>query len=450
MDAQKLKGFRDYLPEQARLRRQIINTLYNEATLAGFLPIDTPALEYSETLLGQGGEETDKEVYSFEDHGGRKVALRFDLTVPFARFVAENLNELPLPFKKVQAGEVWRGEKPQKGRYRQFCQADVDIVGADSIEADVEVIGLLAGTMARVLAEPRLNISTEKQQFIMSVGHRHLLGALIKKTLPNVADNNEHRVLIALDKLTKIGREKVATLLQEIPGADAAGATTLLDYLLTKDATGASDLEALRAMLPESAQPMLKRFAETIELLRRQFKAFPAANIVADLSIARGLGYYTGVVFETFLTALPGFGSISSGGRYNDLVARFIKQDLPSVGGSIGVDRLLAGIEQLQAPSAQREHGVFIAMATEDAREYAFAMLRELRDQGIMTDIAVKTGKLGNQFKFADKRGYQGVITVGTDEVNQKTFSLKNLATGQEEKNAARADLVKKVRGIFA
>lgn len=450
MDAQKLKGFRDYLPEQARLRRQIINTLYDEASLAGFLPIDTPALEYSETLLGQGGEETDKEVYSFEDHGNRQVALRFDLTVPFARFVAENLNELPMPFKKVQAGEVWRGEKPQKGRYRQFCQADVDIVGADSIEADVEVIGLLAGTIARVLSLSRLNIPADKQQFVMAVGHRHLLGALIQTTLPHVAAADEHRVLIALDKLMKIGREKVTTLLMEIPGADAAGIAKLLDYLLTKDASGASDLEKLKAMLPESAHSMLQRFAQTMTLLQNQFKTFPAANIVADLSIARGLGYYTGVVFETFLAALPGFGSISSGGRYNDLVSRFIKQELPSVGGSIGVDRLLAGIEQLQAPSAQREPGVFVALATDDAREYAFAMIRELRDQGVMADIAVKTGKLGNQFKFADKRGYQGVVTVGTNEVNQKTFSLKNLATGQEEKDVPLSELVQRVRGLFA
>lgn len=443
--AQKLKGFRDYLPEQAKLRRQLIESLYHRAELAGFLPIDTPAIEYAETLLGQGGEETDKEVYRFTDHGERSVALRFDLTVPFARFVAENFATLPMPFKKVQAGEVWRGEKPQKGRYRQFCQADVDIIGADSVEADVEVMTILAQVVTTHLAQPALGLPAEKRRATMSVGHRILLSELIRFMLPQVQAADEVKVLIAIDKLAKIGAEKVSALMGQIPGATLEGAAALLKQLTQRDADGNTDLSALPAALTQKIGAELDRFQQTMDLLRA-LTAGTSVRCVADLSIARGLGYYTGVVFETTLDALPGVGSVSSGGRYNDLVSRFSSQILPGVGGSLGVDRFMAALEELAIVSTAR-HGVFVAIATEDARAYAFSLAQELRNAGVMTDVAVKGGKLGNQFKFADRRSYEWVVTVGSEEQQNRSFSIKNLATGQEQKQRPLSELKNAVQG---
>ncbi|MBC7530168.1 MAG: ATP phosphoribosyltransferase regulatory subunit, partial [Oligoflexus sp.] len=191
----KLKGFRDLLPQQARLKKSITDIIWKHAAVAGFEAIETPALEYAETLLGTG-EETDKEVYRFTDAGDRSVALRFDLTVPFARYVVENFSELTFPFKKVQIGNSWRGEKPQKGRYREFCQADLDIIGVDSLSADVEVISCIMQNLNELLPK----------SFTMSVGHRIILSALIRASLPTIDPSLEFKVLIILDKLAKIGR----------------------------------------------------------------------------------------------------------------------------------------------------------------------------------------------------------------------------------------------------
>jgi histidyl-tRNA synthetase len=424
----KLKGFRDYLPQQAVLRKRIQDRIYFKAEQAGFLPIDTPVLEYAETLLGTGGQETDKEVYRFEDHGERMVALRFDLTVPFARFVAENYADLVFPFKKVQIGNSWRGEKPQKGRYREFCQADLDIIGVDSLAADVEVISCIMSNLVEFVPGP----------FTMSIGHRIVLSGLIKACLPSLAEGGEGRMLIALDKLAKIGEKAVKDLALLIEGADVEGVDELLMHLQKRNAAGDTDLLNLKEKLagqPQTLQELL-RLEATADLLRQLYQG-TKAQLRVDLSIARGLGYYTGIVFETTIDGLDGFGSISSGGRYNGLVSRFSSQELPGIGGSIGVDRLLAALEQLGMVEDKGRKGVFIALAGEEGRNYGFKLLNELRAAGVLADIALKEGKLGNQFKFADKRQYQYVLTLGSEEVATRTVSIKDLATGQERKSVA-------------
>ncbi|MDQ3230621.1 MAG: histidine--tRNA ligase [Pseudobdellovibrionaceae bacterium] len=421
----KLKGFRDYLPQQAALRKRIQDRIYQKAEQAGFLPIDTPVVEYAETLLGTGGTDTDKEVYRFEDHGERMVALRFDLTVPFARFVAENYSELVFPFKKVQIGNSWRGEKPQKGRYREFCQADLDIIGVDSLAADVEVLSCITSNLVELVPG----------SFTMAIGHRIILSALIQGCLPQLVAGGENRTLIALDKLAKIGEPAVKDLILQIEGADAAGADRLLRVLQGRDAAGQTDLNPIKEILAGTpATQEIKRLEETVGLLQKLYQN-TKANIRMDLTIARGLGYYTGIVFETTIDGLDGFGSISSGGRYNGLVSRFSTQELAGVGGSIGVDRLLAALEQLGLTDDKSRRGIFIALAGEEGRSYGFELLAELRAAGVMADIALKEGKLGNQFKFADKRQYQYVLTLGSDEVANKTVSIKDLANGQERKS---------------
>ncbi len=426
----KLKGFRDYLPQQASLRKRIQDRIYQKAQQAGFLPIDTPVLEYAETLLGTGGTDTDKEVYRFEDHGDRMVALRFDLTVPFARFVAENYSELVFPFKKVQIGNSWRGEKPQKGRYREFCQADLDIIGVDSLAADVEVLSCIVSNLVELVPG----------SFTMAIGHRIILSALIKACLPQLALGGENRTLIALDKLAKIGEPAVKELILQIEGAEASGADRLLKILQGRDSTGQTDLNPVKELLAGTpALQEIKRLEETAGLLQQLFQN-TKAKVRIDLSIARGLGYYTGIVFETTIDGLDGFGSISSGGRYNGLVSRFSSQELAGVGGSIGVDRLLAALEQLGLADDKARRGIFIALAGEEGRSYGFQLLAELRAAGAMADIALKEGKLGNQFKFADKRQYQVVLTIGGDEVASKSVSIKDLASGQERKSVPWAE----------
>ena len=424
----KLKGFRDYNPQQARTRKWIMDTIMASAYRAGFEPIYTPALEYCETLLGTSNQETDKEMYRFQDHGGRDVALRFDLTVPFARFVAENQGTLVMPFKKIQIGDVWRGEKPQKGRYREFCQGDLDIVGSDSLAADVEVMSCLGAILDQILP----------CGFTLAIGHRRILSALIRATLGPLDASGETAALIALDKLAKIGREAVTELLGQVPGAQADGATVLLDLLAHRESSGDSDLAPLKRHLPESAEvtTLFARFEETRDILRSLFDG-TRGTVRIDLSIARGLGYYTGVVFETTVNDLPGFGAICSGGRYDKLVSRFSRQEIPGVGGSVGVDRLLAALEELGQIQTQRQGGVFVAIATEAARGYGFQLAARLRKAGICTDIALKEGKLANQFKYADRKGYAYVITVGDEELNQRVFSLKEMATGIETKGIA-------------
>ncbi|RYZ55380.1 MAG: histidine--tRNA ligase [Proteobacteria bacterium] len=420
----KLKGFRDLLPYQARLKKTITDIIWKNAAVAGFEVIETPALEFAETLLGTG-EETDKEVYRFTDAGDRSVALRFDLTVPFARYVVENFSELVFPFKKVQIGNSWRGEKPQKGRYREFCQADLDIIGVDSLSADVEVISCIMQNLNELVP----------QGFTMSLGHRIILSALIRTSLPTIDPSLEFKVLIVLDKLAKIGRKAVIDLLLAMPGVDAAEPEALLSRLEKKNAHGDSDLDSLKEFLSADTNALLEidRLKETALIIRKLVDG-GHGKVVVDLSIARGLGYYTGIVFETTIDGLDGFGSISSGGRYNGLVSRFSNTELAGIGGSIGVDRLLAAMEQLTEKKAAERNGAFIALAGSEGRQYGFELLKELRGLGIPSDIALKEGKLGNQFKLADKRSFAWVLTIGSEELASKTVSLKNLATGEEHR----------------
>ncbi|MFW7377734.1 MAG: histidine--tRNA ligase [Oligoflexus sp.] len=430
----KLKGFRDFLPHQVSQRKKMIDVIWRHAVQAGFQAIETPVLEYAETLLGAGGQETDKEVYRFEDHGGRAVGLRFDLTVPFARFVAEHQGTLVFPFKKLQIGNSWRGEKPQKGRYREFCQADVDIIGVDSQAADIEVLLNILGNLNRLVPA----------SFTMSIGHRKVLSAILQHAFPGLSATGEACALIALDKTAKIGVEKVRQLLLEIDGATPEGADLLQKILSSKDAAGDSDLSILTRIFAENEDISIEieRIRQTLSVLRGLVSG-TKARVRLDLNIARGLGYYTGIVFETVIDQLPGFGSISSGGRYNDLVTRFSKQSLPGIGGSIGVDRLLAALEELGETENETRQGIFVAVATADALPYAFHIVDELRNgTDEMVDIGLNLGKLGNQFKYADRRKFAKVIVVGEEERLAGTYTMKDLTTGDEVRDLRRDQLL--------
>ena len=424
IEPRKLKGFADYSSETMALRYQIMDEVRRAAGEAGFEALQTPAIEYAEVLLGEGGE-TDKQVFMWEDNGGRSVALRYDLTVPFARFVAEN-GSLPLPYKRFQIGDVWRAEKPQKGRFREFCQCDFDIIGADSLAADFEVI------LAIMKVLSRLNRGT----FTMTLGHRHVLGGLLKTFLPGVfaSSEGESACLIIVDKLDKIGPEKVATELAQVPGATLDGAQKLLNILEKRDGKG-SDLASIRSCLESDEQALaaLGRMESLLSLAKEMSGIFSQVQVVADLKIARGLAYYTGVVFETTFDSLPQFGSVSSGGRYDRLTQRFVDRDLPGVGGSIGLDRLVAAFQELGVIETQTRTGAYLVLASTGLETWAFKAAEFFRGHGILCEVTLKPGKLAKQFAFADKMKRAYAIIIGEEENSSQTVSLKNLTTGDQQ-----------------
>ena len=417
----KLKGFRDYYDKHAEKRRWITDQVLNHAKMAGYHSLSTPSLEKSDVLLGPGGQEIEKEVYRFKDHGNRDVALRFDLTVPFARFVAENLGQLPLPLKKVQVGEVWRGEKPQKGRYREFCQADVDLVGEDSLLADIDIISLLGNLLGIVVPQP----------VTITLGHRTILSGLISTLFSQMDRSHENTVLTILDKMGKIPLDKMNELLQNVPGVETSSASDLLHLLTKVDEKGDSHLDEIQQAVATNtkATDEITRFKETIELLR---EIESPVRYRVNMSIARGLGYYTGIVFESIVDDLPNLGSVSSGGRYNQLISRFSPQNIPGIGGSIGVDRVLSVWEEKEKEAENHRKGVFLIPVHQPARAFAYSLGQKLRENGTTVDLSVSDRKLANQFKYADRCCFRFVIVIGEDEWKDRVVSVKDLQTGKQ------------------
>ncbi len=417
----RLKGFQDFLPEKMRVKQQMIATILDESRKAGFRQIDTPALEYTESLLGVGGE-TDKQVFRFLDNGGRDVALRFDLTVPFARFVTEHYGELVFPFKRVQVGPVWRAEKPQKGRYREFYQCDLDIIGGDALLADLEILLCFQNILHRL----------QLGAFTMDVGHRGVLSALLQALLGAESKAQEPQILILLDKLDKIGKAAVQNSLAEL-GYEPQRTQRLLELLAPEDREE-TDLEAVRGLIQGHAEALaqLTQLQTLQQMIRPLLGPAHTGKFRIRLGIVRGLGYYTGVVFETTLAAHPEYGSICSGGRYDHLADRFSKQPLPGVGASIGVDRLLAAIMEDEKEKAEAYAGFFVAVATEDAYPYGFQLLQTLRQKGAVAECSLKSGKIGQQFKWANRMGFRYVLTVGSEERTAQTVRLRDMQAGTE------------------
>ena len=328
-----LKGFRDSLPKDEIPKKRIIRTLEDVFSSFGFVPIDTPVLEYTEVLLGKGGGETDKQIFRFSDNGGRDVAMRFDLTVPFARFMAAHHDEVGIPFRRYHISKVWRGENPQKGRYREFTQCDFDLVGADNALSDAEILTM----MHRSFSE----LGIERYTFHLS--HRGLFSTFLA-TLS--LEDKAVDILRTVDKLRKIGGEEVRKILEEITGS-AEKAEKIIAFITAGE--GKDFLSTL-----ESLENLSGGESEASKRMREIYSLLTALGIeksfTFDPSITRGLDYYTGIVYETFLDDLPSIGSVCSGGRYNNLASLYMKEQLPGVGSSIGLDRLLAALEELGSP----------------------------------------------------------------------------------------------------
>jgi histidyl-tRNA synthetase len=403
-----LKGFRDYLPQDETARRTLMEILERVFRTSGFVPIDTPALEYAEVLLGKGSGETDKQMYRFRDNGDRDVALRFDLTVPFARFMAAHADELYLPFRRYHMAKVWRGENTQRGRYREFVQCDFDIVGVDSSSADADILLLIADAISAL----------DVGGFSIRFNHRGIFNRFLAAC---GAAGSSAAVLRLVDKLDKIGADEVGRQLEAEVGS--AATPKVLDFI-----TPAGGFEeTLDKMEGLAGGP-----AEDTERLRGIWldmrEAGIAGSAVLDPSITRGLDYYTGVVFETRLAAMPEIGSICGGGRYDDLASLYTKRKLPGVGASIGMDRLLAALDHLGMSKGSQGYTRVLVLDVEEGFEpRCHALARALRAEGIETEVFPERRKLAQQFAYAEHKGIPFAVIAGRAEADRGVAQVKDL-----------------------
>ncbi len=426
---QNARGTRDLLPAAMHARLHVIGILRTVFARYGFEPLETPAFENIETLTGKYGDEGQKLIFRILERGegGREgkadLALRYDLTVPLARLIAQN-PALPMPFKRHQIQPVWRADRPAKGRFREFYQCDVDIVGVNSRVADAECLAVVHDALSG-LGFPAFQIK---------VNHRKLLSAIVAAA---GAAEFEGAVLTAIDKLDKVPWEAAFAPLAAVGPGEAALAR--LREVLAQP----NDLDAVATLVGEAA-------LVPAEELRRVFAhaaALGAKNVVFDATLARGLGYYTGPVFEAVITD-GGVGSVAGGGRYDGLVGMFSGRSVPAVGVSLGLERLLVVMEErgMLATGGTRTRALVTRFSAElDGASLGLAA--ELRAAGLDVETWLgEPGALGKQFKYADSRGVPFAIVLGPDEVEAGQVALKDLKTG-EQRRMARAELTEALRG---
>ncbi len=413
IEPRTLKGFRDFLPEVMIPREKLMETARRVYRRFGFSPIDTPALEYLEILAGKGSDETDRQMYRFE-HGGRKVGMRFDLTIPLARFVAQHVSQLGTPFKRYHIAPVWRGENTQAGRYREFVQCDFDTIGTESVVADIET--------AIVMIELMKEIGIER--FQVRINNRQVLNGLLTKLSLH---EKSGAVLRALDKLEKLGEQVVRDELQGAAGLSSAQTDEVLSMAKLKG-SNTSVLTELGSSLKG-----IELGVQGVERLRTIVDALNSYGISdnhfrIDVTIARGLDYYTGVVFETTLLDLPSIGSVCSGGRYDNLAGLYTKQHLPGVGASLGLDRLLAALEQLEMlPRPRSTASIFVPYFDGSRLNDYMRLCQVVRSAGWNVELYPEAKKLGNQLKYADEHSFSIALVAGSNELDAGQVQVKNL-----------------------
>ena len=429
-DAKTLSGFRDILPKHASVKESMLSNIKEVFKSFGFVPIETPHLEYAEVLVGKGSEEIQKELYKFRDHGGRDVALRFDQTVPLARFVVQHKHLLSSPFKRYAIGNVFRGERAQAGRYREFTQCDFDFIGTTSILSDMEIIQVINNAL----------VSLGIENFTIRINNRKILNGLAKYF--EVEDKIED-ILRIVDKIDKIGEEKVKTELEESAGVSSNAIDEIIKFISIKQE---SDNFFEQVANYKNYNNQMK---EGIEELEQIFDILATLDIKkenyqVDFSIARGLAYYTGTVYETVLDDLPSMGSVCSGGRYDNLTKSFSKDDdMSGVGASIGIDRLIAALEKLELIKGKNTTADVLILNIDDRYLANIHKLGEaLRQAGIKTEIYPDTLKFKKQMKYANNQGHDFVIILGENEVNDGVVTLKNMQSGEQSNVATTEEIV--------
>ena len=416
-----LSGFMELLPQKQQTMEKMMQVLRDTYSSYGFQPLDTPAIEDAQILLAKGGGETEKQIYRFMK-GDSDLALRFDLTVPLAKYVALHYNELSFPFRRYQISKVYRGERAQRGRFREFYQADIDIIGDGKLdimnEAEIPAI------IYKVFRGFGLT------RFQIRVNNRKILNGFY--AMQELSEKSGD-IMRTVDKLDKIGPEKVKTVLIDDCGLTEAQADEILKFIAITG-TNAQVIEALEGYAGRNE--VFDKGLEELKAVTKNLAAFgvPEENFAVDLTIARGLDYYTGTVYETTLLDHPEIGSVCSGGRYDDLAGYYTEKQLPGVGISIGLTRLfyvldeqnLLNTEKFSAPA-----DVLVLPMTEDAAP-AISLAEKLRAGGIRVQLYSEQKKFKQKMNYADKIGVPYVIFLGEDEVAQGKCSLKDMVSGEQ------------------
>lgn len=389
-----LKGFRDLLPADVRKKDFVINTIKKVFVSYGFEPIETPALEYASTLLGKSGSEAEKLIYKFEDRGKREIGLRYDLTVPLSRLVSSSPN-LQIPLKRYQIQPVWRADKPQAGRFREFLQCDADIVGVKSIKADIEIIKMAIEALEKL----------GFKNFKIVINDRQILFETIKNQ--GFKEEEIFSVIRSLDKLEKFGEKGV-------------------EKELVKKGFGKKTKNLLKVI-------KTTRTSENLNEILAYFKKAGLENkIEFSPTLARGLDYYTGMIFE-IVSKDYSSGSLGSGGRYDNLVKNNQDRYLPAVGFSFGINRLIEALEkQGKKINNNDQTQVLVTVFDENYTEQSSLIASKLRDKKINTELYLENDKLNKQLKYADKKGIPYVIIIGPDEDKNKTLTIKELSSGRQ------------------
>jgi histidyl-tRNA synthetase len=421
IEPRTLKGFRDYLPKEQIARSRMIREIIGVFELFGFEPIETPALEYQDVLAGKYGDEGEQLMYRFKDNGQRDVAMRYDLTVPLARVVAQHGAKLPKPFKRYQTAAVWRAENTQKGRYREFVQCDADIIGAPVGIADAECIAIAEQVM--------LKLGLKK--FVIKVNNRKLLNAIMR-----TAQIPDHRIVDAIriiDKIEKVGAQGVAQELQSSLGLTMNHAEGLIRLASTK----APDVGALKTFMSK----YILRDAQGTEGFKELNETFHALHEMGvthaeiDLSLARGLDYYTGTVYETVITESiesKNFGSVAGGGRFDKLIHLFTGKDMPGVGISIGLDRLFAAMEQLEMLGEQPISQVLVLNLDEKLQAIYLQTLSEIHKAGINAEIYYQPADFKKQYAYAESKAIPFAVVIGEKEAKEGLAAIRNLKSRKQ------------------
>ena len=438
------QGTRDFAPDVVRKRQYIFNTIRSVFELYGFEPLETPAMENLDTLMGKYGEEGDKLIFKILNNGldnpakeqqareefekildGKNTktiterALKYDLTIPFARFVAMNHGQLNFPFKRYQIQPVWRADRPQKGRYREFYQCDADIVGSNSLINEVEFVNIYHQVFNQ------LGI----QNYELRINSRKILTALAEIS---GGIDRMMEITIAIDKLDKIGLEKVK---EELAQRELTSEQIkVVENYLNIDGSNDEKLKKIKALFTNS-ETGKKGIDELEYILSTTNYQLQTINLSLDFTLARGLNYYTGIIFEAKAPLQVKIGSIGGGGRYDDLTGLFGVPNIPGVGISFGVDRIYDVMEELKLfpETVQQGTKVLFFNLGEEESKAAYALLQELRTKGIASEIFHEQAKMDKQFKYAEKKNIPFVAIIGTKEIENKTATIKNLKTGEQQ-----------------
>ncbi len=424
-----LPGFMELLPNEQILFDQIKQKIEESYKRFGFLPIDTPIIELSEVLLAKAGGETEKQIYRF-NKGDTDLSLRFDLTVPLAKYVAKNYGNLSFPFRRYQIGKVYRGERAQKGRYREFYQCDIDIIGDESLDIinDAELPAVIYSTFK--------NLGFE--HFTIKINNRKILNGLYESIGQK---ENSIEIMRIIDKIDKIGEAAVKEELVGL-GIEEKIVDTIINFIKI-DGNSDEKIEKLENLGIENE--MYKKGVTELKEVIKNIRLFgvPEKNFTVDLTIARGLDYYTGTVYETFFNEYRELGSVCSGGRYENLAENYTDKKLPGVGVSIGLTRLFYKLNELQLVKADKKSisDVLIIPMTENM-EVPLKLATDLRGLGINTEIYLNNKKIKAKMKYADKLEIPYVIVIGDNEIESKTVKVKNMITGEETETNLNAEQI--------